>query len=82
MSQSVVPGRGWLTAYLNRQDAWTQNISVLELHEYLGDVLHRGQECASDLRVRERAVKDLLDERTDRERRPLRWAVGQAFRNL
>ena len=67
---------------LNRQDAWKQNISVLELHDYLGDVLRRGQECASDLRVRERAVKDLLDERTDRERRPLRWAVGQAFRNL
>ena len=67
---------------LNRQDAWTKNIDFLELHEYLGDVLHRGQECASDLLARERVVRELVEEHTARERRPLRWAVGQAFRNF
>lgn len=69
-------------AALTPTDAWRENLEIVQLDAFLGDLLTEKRRLASDLSARTRAVSELREELQEAARRPLWWIIGQLFRRL
>lgn len=62
---------------LNTVDSWKENIEVVTADGFISEILYQNRENALDLKIRDRAVKDLHQELEGAKSRPFRWAFRQ-----
>lgn len=69
-------------AALAPTEAWRENLKVIAIDVFVGELLSEKRRLASDLLFRTRAVAELRDELYEAMRRPIGWVAGQLFRKL
>ena len=71
--------RPMLVAALTPTPAWSENIRVLSVFDYLSDALYAGDRAAIDLLQKSVAFENVRARLADAERTPLRWALRQLW---
>ena len=67
--------RPMLAAALTPTPAWSENIKVLTVFEYLPEALYAGDRAALELAQRSVAIKELRAERDAAYKAPIRWTL-------
>ena len=62
-------------------DSWKKEITVHNIHELLSDKLNENLLLSSKLEDNKRYIKDLTDTIYNAEKKPLKWALNQLWRN-
>lgn len=62
--------------------SWQSNISELDIHDYLGELLYNRDRILIQLADRDRAVTNWKDRTKQAEAKPIRWALRQTWRRL
>lgn len=64
-----------LVKALTPVETWKANIKERQALDYIADILYAERNASSELVHRERAIKDLQDDRKKAEAKPIRWAL-------
>jgi GNAT superfamily N-acetyltransferase len=64
-----------LVKALTPVETWKANIKERQALDYIADILYAEKNASFELIHRERAIKELLDDRKKAEAKPIRWAL-------
>ena len=71
--------RPMLACGLTPTSAWTENISVLRVFDYLPSALYAGDRAAMDLLQKSAVLESVRAQLADAEKMPLRWALRRLW---
>ena len=74
--------RPMLAGELNQVLTWKQNITEINMIDYLDNVLFSEERASTELAFRDRACKELIAEQRQAEAKPVRWLLKIWYRKL
>jgi hypothetical protein len=74
--------RPMLAGELSQVSTWGQNITELNMFDYLGEVLYSEERASTELAFRDRACKELIAGQRQAEAKPVRWLLKTWYLKL